>query len=71
MRTVGKALLKLDIHRIDGGDMTCFRSFLRWVGYLLSLTALGLGFLWIAFDERRRGWHDYLSGTWVEDLNRE
>jgi uncharacterized RDD family membrane protein YckC len=24
---------------------------------------LGLGFLWILFDSRNRGWHDILSGT--------
>jgi uncharacterized RDD family membrane protein YckC len=67
-RTPGKALLKLDVRRTDGGEMTYTRGFLRGVGYLVSLTFAGLGFLWIVFDERKRGWHDYLSGTWVKDL---
>ena len=70
-RTPGKAFLGLEVHRTDGGEMTYSRSFLRWVGYLVSITAAGLGFLWIIFDERRRGWQDYLSGTWVEDLRGE
>jgi uncharacterized RDD family membrane protein YckC len=70
-RTPGKALLKLDVRRTDGGEMTYTRGFLRGVGYLVSLTFVGLGFLWIAFDERKRGWHDYLSGTWVKDLKSE
>lgn len=69
--TPGKALLKLDVRRTDGGRMSYTRAFLRWVGYLVSATFAGLGFLWIFFDERKRGWHDYLSGTWVKDLRHE
>jgi len=70
-RTPGKALMGLDIQRTDGGEMTYTRAFLRWVGYLVSITFAGLGFLWIVIDERKRGWHDYLSGTWVKNLREE
>lgn len=70
-RTPGKALLQLDVRRTDGGEMSYSRAFLRWVGYLVSITFAGLGFLWVFFDERKRGWHDYLSGTWVKDLGAE
>ncbi|MBT7879149.1 MAG: hypothetical protein HN738_13805, partial [Gammaproteobacteria bacterium] len=27
--------------------------------------ALGLGFIWIALDKRKQGWHDKLAGTVV------
>ena len=27
--------------------------------------ALMLGFLWVAFDKRKQGWHDKLAGTVV------
>jgi uncharacterized RDD family membrane protein YckC len=70
-RTPGKALLNLDVRCSDGAPMTYPRGFLRWAGYLVSLTFFGLGFLWILFDERKKGWHDYLSGTWVKDLRHE
>lgn len=70
-RTPGKAVMGLDIQRTDGGEMTYTRAFLRWVGYLVSITFAGFGFLWIAIDERKRGWHDYLSGTWVKNLREE
>ena len=70
-RTPGKALLKLDVRRSDGAPMTYTRGFLRWAGYLVSLTFAGIGFLWVLFDERKRGWHDYLSGTWVKDLRHD
>ncbi len=37
----------------------------RYLGYYLSILGLMLGFLWIAFDERKQGWHDKLAGTVV------
>ena len=37
----------------------------RYFGYYLSMLGLGLGFVWIAFDERKQGWHDKLAGTVV------
>jgi uncharacterized RDD family membrane protein YckC len=37
----------------------------RYLGYFLSLIPLGLGFIWIAFDKRKQGWHDKLAGTLV------
>lgn len=37
----------------------------RYVGYIISTLALGLGFIWIAFDARKQGWHDKLAGTVV------
>ncbi|HEY6862822.1 MAG TPA: RDD family protein [Burkholderiales bacterium] len=37
----------------------------RFFAYLVSMIPLGLGFLWIAFDARKQGWHDKLAGTVV------
>lgn len=37
----------------------------RYLAYLLSFLPLGLGFLWIAFDSKKQGWHDKLAGTAV------
>lgn len=37
----------------------------RYFAYLLSFLPLGLGFLWIAFDSKKQGWHDKLTGTAV------
>jgi uncharacterized RDD family membrane protein YckC len=37
----------------------------RYLAYYLSAIPLGLGFIWVAFDERKQGWHDKLSGTVV------
>ena len=49
------------------------RASIRYLCYFVSFLPLGLGFLWIAWDKRKQGWHDKLAGTLVlvEDLERE
>ena len=37
----------------------------RYLAYLVSMIPFLLGFLWIAFDKRKQGWHDKLAGTVV------
>ncbi|MBT2785303.1 MULTISPECIES: RDD family protein [unclassified Halomonas] len=37
----------------------------RYFAYTISGIPFGLGFLWVACDERKQGWHDKLSGTMV------
>lgn len=64
--TPGKLLLAARI--VDartGADPTPRQFTLRYVGYYLSGIVLGLGFLWIAFDARKQGWHDKLADTVV------
>jgi hypothetical protein len=38
---------------------------LRFVGYIVSGAVLSLGFLWVALDGKRQGWHDKLARTYV------
>jgi uncharacterized RDD family membrane protein YckC len=38
---------------------------IRYLGYILSILPLGLGFLWILIDKRNQGWHDKLANTVV------
>ena len=37
----------------------------RYFAYYVSLIPLGIGFFWVAFDERKQGWHDKLANTVV------
>ncbi len=37
----------------------------RYFAYLVSIVPLLLGFIWVAFDARKQGWHDKLAGTVV------
>jgi uncharacterized RDD family membrane protein YckC len=48
-----------------GGKLSVGQSIGRYLAYYLSLLPLGLGFIWVAFDARKQGWHDKLAGTVV------
>jgi uncharacterized RDD family membrane protein YckC len=37
----------------------------RYFAYYVSLIPLGIGFFWVAFDDRKQGWHDKLANTVV------
>ncbi len=63
--TLGKALMGLRVVRINGERIHPLRAIARYIGYIISIIPLGLGFLWILFDDRRQGWHDKLAGTCV------
>ena len=64
--TPGKMLFRSKI--VDartGGKPSKLQFVGRYFSYFLSLLPLGLGFFWVAWDERKQGWHDKLSGTIV------
>jgi uncharacterized RDD family membrane protein YckC len=37
----------------------------RYFAYIVSTIPLCLGFIWVAFDRKKQGWHDKLAGTVV------
>jgi len=63
-RTPGKILMGLRVVRLDGLPLDTWRSLVRTMAYFLS-AILYLGFLWIAIDDRRQGWHDKVVSTVV------
>lgn len=38
---------------------------IRYFSYYISMLVLFLGFIWVAFDKRKQGWHDKLAKTLV------
>jgi len=63
--TPGKMATRLTIVDAKTGKKPTFiQLLLRYVGYFLSSIFL-LGFIWVAFDKRKQGWHDKLAGTVV------
>ena len=59
-------LLKLQVVNAKSmGALTGWQAIGRYVGYMISMVVLLLGFFWIAFDQRKQGWHDKLAGTLV------
>jgi uncharacterized RDD family membrane protein YckC len=63
-QTVGKAIMGLRVVTIDGHRLGVKRSFIRALCYTLSLAPLGLGFLWVLGEDRRRAWHDKIAHTY-------
>ena len=63
--TVGGVVFNLQVVRLDGRELDWATAIVRALSCFLSLFVLGLGFIWIAFDEHRQAWHDKIAGTVV------
>jgi uncharacterized RDD family membrane protein YckC len=65
-QTIGMMPFGLRIVRnADGGKLTWGNVILRIIGWIVSSAVLDIGFIWAAFDSRKRGWHDMIGGTVV------
>jgi uncharacterized RDD family membrane protein YckC len=64
--TLGQRICSLRVTTADAGDPISFsRGLLRVLGMILSGAIFGIGYLMIAFTERKRGLHDMIAGTCV------
>jgi uncharacterized RDD family membrane protein YckC len=63
--TLGGIICGLKVVRHDGRPMDWATAIVRAFGCFFSLIFLGLGFIWIAFDSEKQGWHDKIAGTIV------
>jgi uncharacterized RDD family membrane protein YckC len=63
--TVGGIVLGLKVVRLDGQPVTFVVALVRALACLLSMFVFFLGFLWIAWDREKQGWHDKIAGTVV------
>lgn len=64
--TPGKLLLGCQVVDADNfTPMSLRQSVLRYVAYLASMLPLMLGFLWVAKDSRKQGFHDKIANTVV------
>ena len=64
--TPGMRALHLRVVRAtDGGPVDAGTAAVRYLCTLISGLALGLGYLWIAFDPHKQAWHDKLATTYV------
>jgi len=63
--TPGKMLIKAKIVNAETlAPASTGRLIGRFFAYIVSCIFM-LGFIWIAFDKRKQGWHDKLAGTVV------
>ena len=64
--TPGKMIFHLKI--VDaktGGKPTTKQLIGRYFAYYISILPLMLGFVWVAIDSKKQGWHDKMAGTLV------
>ena len=62
-RTLGMQSWGLQLEDRHGRVPGALSASLRFVVAILSLAALGLGFLWQLVDPEKKSWHDRASGT--------
>jgi uncharacterized RDD family membrane protein YckC len=67
-QTIGMRAWRLRLTNADGTPLQWPRALLRFAIALISLGALGIGFLWCLFDRERRAWHDIGAHTAVVRL---
>jgi uncharacterized RDD family membrane protein YckC len=64
--SLGKMLFRLQIVDEKTGErMSDKQAILRFLGYFVSGMMFTLGFVWILFDKKKRGFHDRIAGTVV------
>lgn len=64
--TPGKAMLSLRVVDAESGKtLSVGQAAARYLCYILSMLPLCLGFIWVAFDRKKQGWHDKIAQTVV------
>ena len=69
-KTIGKAALGLQVVSSTDGEPIDFWKMLfrEWFVKRASSSIFLLGYIWVAIDEKNRGWHDKILDTYVVDL---
>ncbi len=68
--TVGGIVLNLKVVRLDDQPVTITVGLVRALAAAFSIVMFFVGFLWIAWDKEKQGWHDKIAGTVVVRLPR-
>jgi uncharacterized RDD family membrane protein YckC len=69
--TPGLLWMGLEVRNMEGLRPTTPESFWRAFGYLVSIAALMLGFVWALVDGEALTWHDRMSGTFLTFADQE
>lgn len=62
-QSLGMRAWRIMLFSNDGLSPSLKQAVIRYAMAVVSLAALGLGFLWIFIDPQKRSWHDIVSGT--------
>jgi uncharacterized RDD family membrane protein YckC len=63
--TLGKQICGLQVTNLDGNRISYRVAVLRHIGKIISALILCIGFLMVAFTEKKQGLHDKLARTFV------
>jgi len=63
--TVGKLALGIRVTDMQGRRLTLARALIRYPAMLLSQIILFIGYIMVAFTQRKQGLHDLIAGTLV------
>jgi len=65
-QTLGKMAVGIKVVNARGDMVGLGGAAMREIlGKLISAIAIGIGFLWIAGDRQKQGWHDKIASTYV------
>ena len=64
-QTLGMRAWKIKVCSEDSRPIGWTQATARFAAAILSWGICGLGFVWILFDKRNRGWHDILTKTQI------
>lgn len=68
-QTPGKMVVGIKVVDSKGNKIGLGTAALREIiGKIVSYLIICLGFLWIAFDKQKRGWHDIIANTRVVEV---
>lgn len=67
-QTPGKMALGIKVIRTDSSSVKWQCALCRFLGYIVSVVTLFIGFIWVAFDGRKQGIHDKIADTYVVKL---
>jgi uncharacterized RDD family membrane protein YckC len=63
--TVGGVICHLRLVRLDDRPIDWGVALVRGTTAFLSFVLVGLGFIWVAFDDEKQSWHDKVAGTTI------
>ena len=69
--TPGLTWMDIEVRNMEGSPPAPRESLLRAFGYLVSISALMIGFVWALVDSEGLTWHDRISGTFLTPANQE
>ncbi|OGN94940.1 MAG: hypothetical protein A2Z75_03865 [Chloroflexi bacterium RBG_13_50_10] len=67
-QTPGKMAAGIKVIRTDSSPVKWQCALRRFLGYIVSAMTLFIGFVWVAFDDRKQGIHDKIADTYVVKL---